>query len=119
MNRPRYRADLANRACQLILQLKQLINVQAWEGRDVVAFQLHGNMIPRSVKRMFDERSEERIDAESQTAILSMRGRNHIVGLVNLSRSGAMLRFTGDAHIGESVSLQLLDRGTVPVRCDG
>jgi PilZ domain len=76
-------------------------------------FQLHGNMIPRSVKRMFDERSEDRLDAASQTTILSFRGRNHIVGLVNLSRSGAMLRFTGDAHIGESVSLQLLDRGTI------
>ena len=76
-------------------------------------FQLHGSMIPRSVKRMFDERSEERLDAESQTAVLSLRGRNHIVGLVNLSPSGAMLRFNGDAHIGESVSLQLLDRGTI------
>ena len=76
-------------------------------------FQLHGSMIPRSVKRMFDERSEERLDADSQTAILSLRGRNHIVGVVNLSRSGAMLRFTGDAHIGESVALQLLDRGTI------
>jgi hypothetical protein len=76
-------------------------------------FQLHGSMIPRTVKRMFDERFEERIEAESQTAILSIRGRNHIVGLANLSRSGAMLRFTGDAHIGESVLLQLLDRGTI------
>jgi PilZ domain len=76
-------------------------------------FQLHGDMIPRTVKRMFDERVEERLDAESGTAVLSFRGHNHIVGLVNLSRSGAMLRFTGDAHIGESVSLQLLDRGTI------
>ena len=76
-------------------------------------FQLDGSMIPRSVKRMFDERGEDRLDAESQTAILSLRGRNHIVGLVNLSSSGVMLRFTGDAHIGESVSLQLLDRGTI------
>ena len=76
-------------------------------------FQLDGSMIPRSVKRMFDERSEERLDAESQTVVLSCRGRNHIVSLVNLSRSGAMVRFTGDAHIGESVSLQLLDRGTI------
>ncbi len=76
-------------------------------------FQLHGSMIPRSVKRMFDERAEERLEAESQTAVLSFRGRNHIVGLVNLSSSGAMLRFSGDAHIGESVALQLLDRGTI------
>jgi hypothetical protein len=76
-------------------------------------FQLHGNMIPRSVKRMFDERTEERLDADSQTAILSLRGRNHIVSLINLSKSGAMVRFTGEAHIGESVSLQMLDRGTI------
>lgn len=76
-------------------------------------FQLNGSMIPRTVKRMFDERSEERLDTESQTAVLSVRGRNHIVSLVNLSGSGAMVRFAGDAHIGESVSLQLLDRGTI------
>lgn len=76
-------------------------------------FQLHGSMIPRSVKRMFDERSEQRTDMDSQTAVLSLRGRNHIVSLVNISQSGAMVRFAGDAHIGESVSLQLLDRGTI------
>ena len=76
-------------------------------------FQLHGSMIPRTVKRVFDQRSEERIETESHTAVLSLRGRNHVVTLVNLSRSGAMLRYTGDAHIGESVSLQLLDRGTI------
>jgi hypothetical protein len=76
-------------------------------------FQLHGSMIPRTVKRVFDERSEERLDAESHAAVLSLRGRNHVVTLVNLSRSGAMLRFGGEAHIGESVSLQLLDRGTI------
>ena len=76
-------------------------------------FQLHGSMIPRTVKRVFDERSEERLDAESSAAVLSLRGRNHVVTLVNLSRSGAMLRFGGEAHIGESVSLQLLDRGTI------
>ncbi len=76
-------------------------------------FQLHGNMIPRTVKRMFDERSEDRVEAASETAVLSMRGRNHIVSVVNLSRSGAMLRFTGDAHIGETVALQMLDRGAI------
>ena len=76
-------------------------------------FQLRGSMIPRTVKRVFDERSEERLEAESNAAVLSLRGRNHVVTLVNLSRSGAMLRFGGDAHIGESVSLQLLDRGTI------
>ena len=76
-------------------------------------FQLNGDMIPRAVKRMFDQRADERLEAESQTAVLSLRGRNHIVSVANLSRSGAMLRFSGDAHIGENVSLQLLDRGTI------
>lgn len=60
---------------------------------------------------MFNERDEERIDAGTHAGVLSLRGRNHVVHLVNLSRSGAMVRFTGEAHIGESVSLQLLDRG--------
>lgn len=76
-------------------------------------FQLHGGMIPRTVKRMFDERSEDRLEADSQTAVLTIRGRNHIVSVVNLSSSGVMLRFSGDAHIGESVAVQLLDRSTL------
>jgi hypothetical protein len=76
-------------------------------------FQLHGRMIPRSVKRMFDERTEDRLEAESQTAVLTIRGRNHIVSLLNLSRSGVMFRFSGEAHIGETVAVQLLDRGTI------
>jgi len=76
-------------------------------------FHLHGSMIPRAVKRAFDERAEDRLDAGSSTGVLSLRNRNHVVTLVNLSRSGAMIRFAGDAHIGESVSLQLLDRGSI------
>lgn len=76
-------------------------------------FSLDGTMIPRTVKRMFDERGEGRVETESQTAVLTLRGRNHIVSVVNLSSSGVMVRFSGDAHIGESVSVQLLDRGTI------
>lgn len=76
-------------------------------------FQLHGDMIPRSVKRMFDERAEDRLESDSSTVLLTLRNRGHVVTLVNLSRSGAMMRFAGDAHIGESVSLQLLDRGAI------
>lgn len=83
------------------------------KGRMSSRFHLHGGMIPRTVKRMFDERSEERIEAESQTAVMTIRGRNHIVSIVNLSRSGVMLRYSGEAHIGENVHVQLLDRGTI------
>ena len=52
---------------------------------------LHGSMIPRSVRRMFDERAETREPAESQTAVLEIRGRKHMVRVTNLSPSGAMV----------------------------
>ena len=75
---------------------------------------LHGSMIPRSVKRMFDERAEPREEAESQTAVLEVRGRKHMVRLANLSPSGAMVNFTLMPNIGEEVVLHLLGRGRVP-----
>lgn len=73
-------------------------------------FSLNGDMIPRTVKRMFDQRSEQRRQPGTHGGVLSLRGRNHLIQLVNLSSSGAMVRFTGEAYIGETVSLQLLDR---------
>lgn len=75
-------------------------------------FSLDGAMIPRTVRRMFDERSELREPVESQTAVLSIRGRRHVVRLVNLSRSGAMLSCPLIPNIGESASVELL--GHVP-----
>lgn len=76
-------------------------------------FSLDGAMIPRTVKRMFDERLEQRSEAAAQTAILSHRGRNHVVRIGNLSASGAMIVYSGLPHIGEEVGLQLLDHGAV------
>lgn len=76
-------------------------------------FSLDGGMIPRTVKRMLDERIEERNEANSQTAVMEFRGRKHVVRLVNTSPSGAMVIFSLVPHIGEQVSLQLLDRGQV------
>ena len=76
-------------------------------------FSLDGGMIPRTVKRMFDERAEERIEAGSQTAVLHFRGRRHVVRLINVSRAGAMLSFVEVPHIGEEVGLQLLERGEI------
>ena len=81
-----------------------------------VRFGLDGGMIPRTVKRMLDERSEERIPAQSATAVMAFRGRKHVVRLVNTSPSGAMVIFSSVPHIGEQVSLQLLDRGEVGAR---
>ena len=79
-------------------------------------FSLDGAMIPRTVKRMFDERSEERLPAGSNTAVMEFRGRKHVVRLVNCSPSGAMVIFPLVPHIGEQVSLQLLEQGLVSAR---
>lgn len=74
---------------------------------------LHGSMIPRSVKRMFDERTELREPAESETAVFEVRGRKHMVRLANVSPSGAMVIFALMPNIGEKVVLHLLSRGRV------
>lgn len=79
-------------------------------------FSLDGGMIPRTVKRMLDERLEERFPASSGTAVMDFRGRKHVVRLVNTSPSGAMVIFPLVPHIGEQVSLQLLDQGQVAAR---
>jgi hypothetical protein len=77
---------------------------------------LDGGMIPRSVKRMLDERTEERVPAASETAVMDFRGRKHVVRLINTSPSGAMVIFSLVPHIGEQVSLQLVDRSQVSAR---
>ena len=79
-------------------------------------FSLDGGMIPRTVKRMLDERTEERYPAGSATAAMEFRGRKHVVRLVNTSPSGAMVIVPLVPHIGEQVLLQLLDRGQVAAR---
>ena len=74
---------------------------------------LDGGMIPRTVKRMLDERLEEREPASAETAAMDFRGRRHVVRLINTSPSGAMVIFALVPHIGEQVSLQLLGEGQV------
>ena len=76
-------------------------------------FGLDGGMIPRRVKRMFDERGEPRFEGELQTAALIYRGRSHDVRVGNISSSGAMVAFAEVPVIGETVTLQLLDHGAV------
>lgn len=74
-------------------------------------FSLDGSMIARSACRSADHRCEMRVDAGSQTAVLTFRGRRHVVRLVNTSASGAMLIFPHVPNIGEEVELQMLDHG--------
>jgi hypothetical protein len=76
-------------------------------------FFLDGGMIPRAATRMIDERSETRQAAVSGTAVLDFRGRKHVVRLINISSSGAMVIFPHIPNIGERLALQLLDQGLV------
>ena len=77
------------------------------------SFFLVGAMIPRREKRAIDERSEVRHPSMSNTAVLEFRGRKHMVRLVNLSSSGAMIAFPHTPNIGERLLIQVLDRGAV------
>lgn len=77
------------------------------------SFFLDGAMIPRAATRTIDERTETRHAAVSSTAVLEFRGRKHVVRLVNISGSGAMVIFPHIPNIGERLTLQLLDRGIV------
>jgi hypothetical protein len=70
-------------------------------------------MIPRSGTRSIDERSEARCASASSTAVLEFRGRKHVVRLINVSPSGAMVVFPHMPNIGERLPLQILDRGVV------
>lgn len=70
-------------------------------------------MIPRTAMRTIDERIEARHAAVSGTAVLDFRGRKHVIRLVNVSASGAMVIFPHTPNIGERLNLQLLDRGLV------
>ncbi len=72
-----------------------------------------GTMIPRRVKRMFDERGEAR-EAGGTSALFEWRGRSILVRPANLSPSGAMVLCSEIPHIGEAVALKLPERRAVP-----
>ncbi len=69
--------------------------------------------ISDGLRRLLDERAEQRSDAESQTAVLNHRGHRHVVRVANLSASGAMIVYSGDLAEGDELVLQLLDQGSV------
>jgi hypothetical protein len=66
-------------------------------------FGLDGSIIPRRVKRLFDQRSEPRFDCEAGSGVLTFRGKDHIVRVVNQSDSGAMILFGLVPNIGETL----------------
>ena len=74
---------------------------------------LKRSLLGDGLRRLLDEREEPRSIATSQTAMLDHEGRRHVVRLVDLSPSGAMLGFQGRLADGDEVTLHLLDRGAV------
>lgn len=69
--------------------------------------------IADGLRRLLDQREEERSDSGSQSAVMTHAGNRHVVRLANLSESGAMVRFRGDLAEGDVVLLQLLDHDAV------
>lgn len=65
------------------------------------------------IRRLLDERGEPRLSLASPTAMLEHQGRRHVVRLVNLSPSGAMVAFHGEIGDDQAVTLHLLDHGPV------
>lgn len=77
--------------------------VQGWLGR-----------LTDRLRSLLDPRREGRRASDpSQTAILSLRGRDHAIAILDLSQSGAMITFDGHAYEGDPVTIQLLDHGPV------
>ena len=72
-------------------------------------FSLDGSIIPRRVKRLFDQRSEPRIECEEDGGVLSFRGTEHNVKLLNCSPSGAMILFDHIPNIGETLTFRTSD----------
>ena len=74
---------------------------------------LDGSAIPRRVKRLFDQRDDQRIEPDAETAVLEHRGIRHAVTLVNVSSAGSMVIFPPLPHIGERVQLEIFGRKPV------
>ncbi len=66
-----------------------------------------------SLRRLLDQRDEDRSDGAARTATLVYGGDRHVVDLLNLSSAGAMIRVGAMPEEGDSVVLHLLDQGAV------
>jgi hypothetical protein len=74
---------------------------------------LAGSMIPRTQQRMVEQRAEPRHEHLADRAILTLRAQIHLVPVINVSVRGIMIESELVPHIGESVVIQLEDRGPI------
>lgn len=63
-------------------------------------------MVTRSQERTVDQRSEERHDEIVERAIITFRGQEYLVPVVNISSRGTMIESAIDPRIGETISIQ-------------
>lgn len=68
---------------------------------------LAGEIIPRRISRTADTRREDRVAGIVDTAMLTFRGEDHIVRVVNTSSRGLQIETDIKAHIAEEVSIRL------------
>lgn len=67
---------------------------------------LAGDIVPRSQPRLVEQRSEPRHTDVVERAVISFRGQEYLVPVVNISSRGTMIESDVIPRIGESVSIQ-------------
>ena len=72
-------------------------------------FSLAGTIIPRAQPRQVDQRSEERVEGLIDRAMVSFRGQDYLVPVLNISSRGTMIECGIMPRIGEAVVVQFED----------
>ncbi len=67
---------------------------------------LDGDLIPRTQPRTADQRSEERLHDVVDRAMITFRGQEHLVPVINISARGTMIECDIVPRIGEAVIVQ-------------
>lgn len=67
---------------------------------------LGGELIPRTQPRTADQRSEERLEDVVDRAMITFRGQEYLVPVMNISARGTMVECDIMPRIGEAVVVQ-------------
>ena len=67
---------------------------------------LAGNLVARTQPRLIDQRSEERRIDLVERAIITFRGQEYLVPVINVSSRGTMIECDISPRIGETVVIQ-------------
>ena len=67
---------------------------------------LVGDIIQRTQHRLVDQRSEERLSDVVDRAVVTFRGQDHLVPVLNISSRGTMIECDILPRIGEAIVIQ-------------